>query len=354
VFFFIYCVLLLASNTCSSSLISPNDNFNRRYIKNFLTEAKALISRVKEAIYAEYGVPTSTLTPEQLQQRNIQLGIHTVKASDPAAKSIDAAQGVAWMHESSFEALAKKLLNAMMTNDHFFVTLGGHSAAAGHGNNFHQSYMMQFQEVMEPVFDRLGMVLVSANRAQGGMGTLQAALAGETIYGQKDVVLWDSSMTEKGGGNQDLFHRQMLLTGHRVPILLDMGGGKGTMDAIHTESGAHVGGITLGTPSIFATTKSVEQAETLPFALRHLFCENGVTTCTDAKYKYAAACWTDRSDIEPGTAQNEAYGSQGKVDVLFELFIMMSNPTIHYDVEPNNLMLQCYFFSIMGKITVLA
>ena len=54
------------------------------------------------------------------------------------------------MHDVSYDALVKKLLNAMMTNDHFFVVLGGHSAAAGHGNNFHQSYMMQFQELMEP------------------------------------------------------------------------------------------------------------------------------------------------------------------------------------------------------------
>ena len=216
------------------------------------------------------------------------------------------------MHRPSFEALAKKLLNAMITNDHFYVILGGHSAAAAHGNNFHQSYMMQFQEVMEPVFDRLGMVLVSANRAQGGMGTIQAAFAGETIYGEKDVMLWDSSMTEKGGGNQDLFYRQMLLTGHRVPILLDMGGGKPIMDMVHKESGAHVGGVTLGTPSMLATTKSVEQAETLPFALRHLFCDKGVSTCTDRDHKYSAKCWTDRVDVEPPTKQNEGYGSQGK------------------------------------------
>ena len=209
----------------------------------------------------------------------------------------------------------KKLLNAMITNDHFYVILGGHSAAAAHGNNFHQSYMMQFQEVMEPIFDRLGMILVSANRAQGGMGTVQAAFAGETIYGEKDVMLWDSSMTEKGGA-QELFHRQMLLTGHRVPILLDMGGGKLSMDQVREESGAHVGGVTLGTPSMLATTKSVEQAETLPFALRHLFCDKGVTTCTERNYKYSATCWTDRVDVEPPSKQNEGYGSQGEY-ILF-------------------------------------
>eukprot|EP00956_Cyclotella_meneghiniana_P000140 scaffold217_cov64-Cyclotella_meneghiniana.AAC.1 len=118
-------------------------------------------------------------------------------------------------------------------------------------------------------------------------------------------------MTENGGMNQELFHRQMLLTGHRVPILLGMGNGKITMDRIHEEAGAHVGGITSGTPSVLATTKSLEQAETLPFALRHLFCDKGVSTCTEQKYKYDAHCWADRADVpDPPKKQNEGYGGQ--------------------------------------------
>lgn len=284
-----------------------------RYIAHFLAEARSLLARVREAIYAEYGVASSTLTPDQLQTRNREFGIHIIPSSDTTStKAIDASNGAAWMHEPSYNALVKKLLNAMITNDHFFVILGGHSAAAGHGNNFHQSYMMQFHEIMEPIFDRLGMILVSANRAQGGMGTVQASLAGQTIYGEKDVMLWDSSMTEKSAGAQELFMRQMLLTGHRVPILLDVGGGKVTMDRIRQESGAHVGGLTTGNPSILAQTTSVEQAETLPFALRHLFCANGVQSCSDAKYKYTAECWTARVDVEPAKNQNEKYGSQGE------------------------------------------
>ena len=93
---------------------------------------------------------TSSLTPDQLIKRDVELGVHLVPKDDPPSKAVSASLGVAWMHDVSYDALVKKLLNAMMTNDHFFVVLGGHSAAAGHGNNFHQSYMMQFQELMEP------------------------------------------------------------------------------------------------------------------------------------------------------------------------------------------------------------
>ena len=143
----------------------------------------------------------------------------------------------------------------------------------------------ELQHVMEPVFDRLGMILVASNRAQGGMGTVQTALAGSGIYGEKDFMLWDSSMTEKDAKLQDIFMRQMILSGHRVPILFDLGGGKTSMDVVYQEGGAYVGGVTNG--FINPAYKSVEGE--LP--------------------KYNAACWTDRSDVTP-PLQNPGFGGQ--------------------------------------------
>lgn len=285
------------------------------YIRDFIKESRSLINRVREGIYAEYGWgPADTLTKEQLELRSDYLKITIAEEDDTSnLKSIDAStHGVAWIYRNSFDALVKKLLNAMITNDHFFVTLGGHSSAAGHGNNFFQSYMMQFQNVMEPVFDRLGMVLVTANRAQGGMGTLQAVLAGGDVYGEHDFMVWDSSMTEKDGKLQDVFHRMMLLSGHRVPILFDIGGGKNSMDRIRNEVGAHVGGLTSGNPHL-AETESLEQALTLPHALQHVFCKGGVATCGQTEFKYNASCWTDRVDVDPPPKeQNKGYGGQAK------------------------------------------
>ena len=90
---------------------------------------------------------------------------------------------------------------------------------------------------MEQVFDQLGMVPVSANRAQGGMGTTQAALAGVGVCDEADFVLWDSSVTEKDGRAQDLFFGKALLAGRRSPVLFDMGNGAG-----HSEEPARGGG----------------------------------------------------------------------------------------------------------------
>ena len=118
-------------------------------------------------------------------------------------------------------------------------------------------------------------------------------------------------MTEKAIGPQDLFIRQMLLTGHRVPILFDIGGGKIAMDHLHDEVGAHVGGLTSGDSSFLNTTTSLEQAFSLPFALQHFVCAKGVDSCNSNEYKYNARCWVDRVDVDPPTAQDNKYGSQG-------------------------------------------
>jgi hypothetical protein len=75
-----------------------------------------------------------------------------------------------------------------MTRDTFTFVLGGHSAAAGHGNHFKQSYTMQFHKVMEPVFSYLGVRLISRNLAQGGLGTIQSALGSADIYGDERLI----------------------------------------------------------------------------------------------------------------------------------------------------------------------
>jgi hypothetical protein len=62
-----------------------------------------------------------------------------------------------------------------MTEDTFTV-MGGHSAAAAHGNHFQQSYTTD-SRVLEPVFARLG-VKHSAHNGHGRMGTIHNSLAG--------------------------------------------------------------------------------------------------------------------------------------------------------------------------------
>ena len=82
---------------------------------------------------------------------------------------------------------ARKLLHSMISNDEFYYVMGGHSAAAGHGNNFHQTYLMEFANIMEPVLHKLGVRLIARNLAMGGYGTLHFSLGAATLYGENVV-----------------------------------------------------------------------------------------------------------------------------------------------------------------------
>ena len=72
---------------------------------------------------------------------------------------------------------------------------------------------------MEPVFNHLGVRLISRNLAMGGLGTLHFSLGAATLYGETDFLVWDRSMTKKDRGSKDLFNKQALLSRERVPII---------------------------------------------------------------------------------------------------------------------------------------
>jgi hypothetical protein len=198
----------------------------------------------------------------------------------------------------------------MMTNDDFTVVLGGHSAAAGHGNHFQQSYMMQFHKVMEPIFARLGVKLITRNIARGGLGTLQDGLASGSIYGDKvDMILWDSGMTEPEGYAVDLFHRQALIGGDRPPVLVGYRNFP-SFKALYRDLDAdimYIGSGMVGIPE----TEDEKQVESLPWAAQNLKCQKDVSyLCTDKKFKFRTTCWVARDDVKPPTQQASAAGSQ--------------------------------------------
>ena len=151
----------------------PEDSWqmDQLYITNLIYEGKALVARMIEGIYAEYGHPTrrddgSMMTAEEIRHRNDLFKVHI---SEDAPIS---GNGISYINQSGMDALVRKLLHGMITNDEFYVVLSGHSAAAGKGNNFLQQKTMQFQYIMEPIFHKLGMRLISRNLGMGGRGKI--------------------------------------------------------------------------------------------------------------------------------------------------------------------------------------
>lgn len=265
---------------------------DEKYVKDFIAEARKLVDRVREGIYSEYGHP-KTDNEEEMKQRDASFAI-TV---DEAANGSTNRGGWAAINKRGLDAYARKLLHAMITNDEFYYIMGGHSAAAGHGNNFHQVYMMEHANIMEPVLHKLGVRLITRNLAMGGLGTIHYSLGAKTLYGEADVMMWDSSMTEKGGADQDLFHKQVMMGGERFPVLI--GGWPGNLEA---ETGGNLwyANIMNGHSGVPVVT-SLDQAKTLPWAAQEFVCASEVKDLCNRGL--LDRCWVDRSDFTPPTAQ---------------------------------------------------
>jgi hypothetical protein len=103
-----------------------------------------------------------------------------------------------------------KILEAQLIdgkNVEFNWLIGGHSAAAGHGNLFEQTYGYVLEESAKPIFKALGIDFYGKNYAMGGMKSAPAsALCMSELFGPDlDILSWDYGMTD-GSRSSDLYN----------------------------------------------------------------------------------------------------------------------------------------------------
>jgi len=97
-----------------------------------------------------------------------------------------------------------KIIQAALSSDNarnnatFTWAVGGHSAAAGHGDLFNQTYGYVLEKAAQPAFAALGIEFRSKNYAMGGTSSgPDQALCLNEIYGMDlDVLSWDFGMTD--------------------------------------------------------------------------------------------------------------------------------------------------------------
>jgi len=277
------------------------------YVNHFIDDAERLIGRAKEAIFTEYG-HGKPLPPEELATRLKMFEWEYVDLDtqdQPPRKYENGRHGDrgngGWTTERSFDGLVRRLLHAMMTNDSFTVVMAGHSAAAGHGNAFHQSYTMQFHKIMAPIFARLGVKLVTRNLSQGGLGTIHSSLGFRDLYGDDiDLLLWDCGMTEGDSGSVDMVYRQALMSGKKVPVIWASNFNEQfeILRHLHNEAEADVGEYGQGMDGIPETT-SIEQADSLPYSTRYLKCPDWARSLCDEAPRFCVECWIPRDDVKP-------------------------------------------------------
>jgi hypothetical protein len=289
----------------------PRDQFpvkawqiDRKYLAKFLPEAKALIERSMEAMLAEYGHSAEEEPGKTFEERAAMFNVSIIDIYDIAkTKNF---KNAGWMTQRASDGLVRRLLHAVMTEDTFTVVMGGHSAAAGHGNIFQQSYTLQIQKVLEPVFARLGVKHTAHNMGMGGLGTIQNGLAAGDLYGKDvDILFWDSGMTEKSPIPRDLMMRQGIMAGDRVPVIGGVGAGVLKLLDVHADADVVTWGSgTAGFEGI-PTTVDQNQSESLPWAARYVICKDYSLA---RKFKYDGMCWIDRPDFTPAAKQKSPGG----------------------------------------------
>ena len=177
-----------------------------------------------------------------------------------------------------------------------------------HRNHFSQSYTLQVQWILEAVFARLGVKHQARNFGNGGLGTIHNALGAGSVYGPDvDMLMWDSSMTEGDLKDIDVFGRQAILGGLKVPVLWNLKPDilkiyhiKAEIDVGHTGSGK------VGIPK----QESVADIEKAPWAAKYLFCGGEIQSSICRPNEYNGTCWIERPDYTPATKQNPEPGGR--------------------------------------------
>ena len=124
----------------------------------------------------------------------------------------------------------------------FVWAVGGHSAAAGHGNLFRNAYANIIEESLKLVFEPIGIRFLGKNYAMGGTKSgPEVAFCMESIFGRDvDILSWDYGMTD--GRSPELYNLwvQRANTLHSRPILFSFG--QRYADGIHGDLEQNAGG----------------------------------------------------------------------------------------------------------------
>jgi hypothetical protein len=302
---------------------------NTTYLSEFLPTAIKYVEHCLEALLAEYGHSkydivnheentnngTVSSSSPSLWERAYMFDLTILNSNKDKYNLKHPPGNAGFATEASRRALQKRLLHSIMTENSFTVVMGGHSAAAGHGNHFQQSYTLQVQRIIEPILARLGVTHKSHNFGMGGLGTIQNALGMSDLYGTNiDVLIWDSGMTEGDGPSKDLFARVGILSGkNKVPILWGRPD-DGRYESVVPGAGSIFTGFYGMSSAGIPETQSAVQVKTIPYAAQYLQCSSEANDiCKNSRYE--SKCWiegTGNNTVQPVTKQKPQPGGQAK------------------------------------------
>ena len=93
----------------------------------------------------------------------------------------------------------------------------------------------------------------------------------------------------------DLFLRQGLIGGKRVPVIWGSGISFNLLKNLHELADADIGEFGLAT-DLLPEVQSHDQAATIPWAVRYMKCSDDARDICNEEPKYCTQCWVDRDD----------------------------------------------------------
>jgi hypothetical protein len=99
---------------------------------------------------------------------------------------------------------------------------GGHSAAAGHGNLYNESYTAYMERDLKDIFGSIGIDFEARNYAMGGTGSAaEIAMCWEQVYGRDvDFFSWDFGMLGKNKVSMQLDGKRMMTVAKKTSLTI--------------------------------------------------------------------------------------------------------------------------------------
>jgi len=210
----------------------------------------------------------------------------------------------------------------------FVWATGGHSAAAGHGNLYNESYTAYMERSVMNVFQAVGIDFVGRNYAMGGMSSgPEIALCLESLFGiDVDLISWDFGMTDGRSYFKKLFYANRIGMNRNKPAIVDLNiAGRQFNNRLEQIKIVEDQGLTAmymnpekwqdlekGIPDMFGMSED-QMSKIAPYA-RDLKCkgilEKGDPTCGDKKFNKAICPLREgMTSWHPGWRVHAAYGT---------------------------------------------
>ena len=267
VLFFLFCLAISIAflkldnvQSVMQDAFSTQPKMDIPMLQERLASGRAKFRSILEADYGEY-------TEAVFGRENIMNSFHP--PSDKSSNRLKRRMKI---------KLLLSLLSPPNTTVDFTWVSTGHSAAAGHGNLFNQTYSASIEAAAKVVFHELGINFYAKNYAMGGTASApEIAMCLPEIVGKNvDVLSWDFGMTDGGASNNYALFTQRAGVLKSRPIVFDFEGFESHSEYNQFLDGqAAIGVFTIGLTGRDKLPKSDDEnvdVEKLPPGIKYYMC----------------------------------------------------------------------------------